>query len=551
MSLQIPSDLSFAQRERLRLAVTVEQERRRRARRKLEDVPSGWREWCRALFPATFSAPFAARHVSTWEWIDGLEDGVAPSPVAYVDVQPRGGGKTTTAETAVIRVGARLSRRFVLYVRSTQDKANESVQSISAKLESDAVGRYYPTLASRQMTKYGHSRGWRIDMLRCANGFNVAALGLDAAVRGVKLDDYRPDLIILDDIDDKSDSAKVRQRKIDVLTASILPAGATHCAYLVEQNLIYAGGIVASLVDGTAEFLLDRHVSGPHVAVEGLAYEERPDGGYTITGGAATWAGQPLPVCESQINTWGLSVFLRESQQDVDESGGIWDHVAYRHAEWHEVPDLVRGEVWVDPAVTSTDDSDCNGIAAGGLDEAGTIFLTYAWEGIDTPLNILVRAILVAIDSRYTYVGVETDQGGDTWLSVFEQAWRSILEGGTWPHIIDRATAVDRADDEELQALLRENEFAAAFIYRDDAWEVLKRPSFRSAKAGAGHGSKVHRNQQMLSDYERGRVRHVRGPHAAAEKALRRFPNKPLDLADTLYWLWYHLNKGRQRSRIG
>ena len=179
-------------------------------------APQQWRDWCRTLFPKTFTRPFSDRQIQLWEWIESIEADGKPSPSAYVDIEPRGGGKTTTAETAVIRLGAKESRKFVLYVRGTQDKANESVQNIGAKLESQNAGLHYPRLSERKISKYGHSRGWKLSMLRSSNGFNVVALGLDAAVRGVKLEDYRPDFIIFDDIDGEHDTPKTIQKKIDI-----------------------------------------------------------------------------------------------------------------------------------------------------------------------------------------------------------------------------------------------------------------------------------------------------------------------------------------------
>jgi phage terminase large subunit-like protein len=67
-------------------------------------------------------------------------------------------------------------------------------------------------------------------------------------------------------------------------------------------------------------------------------------------------------------------------------------------------------------------------------------------------------------------------------------------------------------------------------------------PRFKSAKAGAGHGSKTHRASQMLADYERGRIVHVTGTHRTLERALKRFPvKKPYDLVDASYWAWQDL----------
>lgn len=520
-------------------------------------APAHWRDWLPRLFPRAFTGAFAAHHAELWDWVDSIEPGVTPSPASFVSILARGGGKTTTAETAVIRLGAKKSREFVLYVRATQDKANESIQNIAAKLEGQTVELYYPDLANRKLGKYGHSKGWRMDMFRCESGFNGMALGLDAAARGVKLDDVRPDIIVLDDIDSKHDSPKTVQKKIEIITTSILPAGATHLAVLFVQNLIHANSIAAQVVAGTADFMRDRHVSGPHPAVRNLAYhtEQRPDGStqYVVDGGEPTWVGQPLDVCQAQINLWGLSAFLKEAQHEVEESGGLWDHIEFRHAQADDLPDFIEGQVWCDPAVTSTDDSDNNGVVAGGIadDGPGTIYVIYSDERIDSPVGVLKRAILKAIELRCTTVGVETDQGGDTWKSVYYQAWREIVESDDHPHIVDRETAVARegidTSDYGPDELLRID----AFILRDGEWEAIKRPKYRYAKAGAGHGSKVERNQRMLSDYELGRVVHVLGTHGNLEKALRRFPNKPLDLADAAYWLWFHLKKRRTRSRIG
>ena len=514
-------------------------------------APEKWREWLPLLFPRTFTAEFAPRQVEFWDWIDAIEPDEKPEPSAFFAIWPRESGKTTSAETAVCRVGARQSRNFVLYVRGTQDKANQSVQNIASKLESREIERYHPKLASRKMGKYGHSRGWRMDMLRTDSDFNVLALGLDAAVRGVKLDDYRPDLIIFDDIDAKHDTPKTIQKKIDIITTSIIPAGAKHCAYLGVQNLIHALSIFNTIVEGEADFLHDRHVSGPHPAIVDLAYESKPEGGYRITGGRATWeAGQSLATCEKQINEWGLTSFLQEAQHEVEESGGVWEHIEFRRVEYDALPDFVDGQVWCDPAVTSTDDSDNNGIAAGGIDSDGKIYMVYGDERIDSPVGVIKRAILKAIEFGFSVVGIETDQGGDTWVSVYHQAWQEIVNGEDVSYIISIETAV--ADTEIDTSGYNEQELkrADAFIFRDGDWQLLKRPKYKYAKAGAGHGSKVERNQRMLSDYELGRVLHVLGTHTATERALKRFPNKPLDLADAWYWCWWHLAKRRRKSRI-
>lgn len=461
------------------------------------------------MFPGAFDSDFADRHERFWQHVWSIENGVRPRP--YVAIWPRGGGKTTGGEVATIMLGARGVRRYAWYIQETQDQSDKRVVNIAARLESQEIAEKYPKMSEREIGKFGQSRGWRRNFVRTASGFIVEAVGLDKAARSSKVGDARPDILIIDDIDGQHDTLKTVRKKIETLTKTLLPA-ATHDAVVVfVQNLIHPDSIASQLVDGRADFLLDRIVDGPHPAIIGLEYEQRHDEvaerkRYFIIGGIATWEGQSIEKCQDAIDKEGLTSFLQESQHEVEITGGIWDHVEFERCDWHDTPDLVRGAVWVDPAVTSTDNSDSMGIIAGGIAADDKIYKMYFWEDITTPEDALRRAILKAIELGFDRVGVETDQGGDVW----RPAYKSVCD--------------------DLRA-----EFPA---FADD----MVFPTFDQAKAGAGHGSKAHRNSLMLADYDRGMVIHVQGTHTAYERALRRFPKKPLDLADAGYWLWYDLS---------
>jgi len=498
-------------------------------------APRAWDAWLTELFPNLFTHGFAPHQREFWEWVEAIQPDQGRPP--FIAIWPRGGAKTTSAEAAVVRLGAKGTRRFCLYVRSVQDRANESVRNIAAMLESATLARYYPLLAQRRISKYGFSQGWKADMLRCASGFSVMGLGLDAAVRGVKIEGDRPDLIVFDDLDERGDTPAIVEKKIRTLTTSVLPAGAAHVAILGVQNLVHAGSIFEQLARGKADFLHDRQVSGPFPAVVGLTYTEKPEGGYRITGGTATWAGQDLDTCERQINLWGPSAFLQEAQHEVDVSGGIWDNIVFRHTD-NIPPDVVRGGVWLDPAVTSTDASDCQAIQADALGADGLLYRLYSWEGIASPEEAVLRAIVKCLELGLDSVGIETDQGGDTWSSVYAQVWQQLLEAAKW----HARLALNPTDAEADAWSAAHPELAlVAPIALPLAQGQLRQPQFRSAKAGQGHGSKIARNQRMLVSYEQGKVLHVRGTHGVLETALRRFPNKPLDLADAAYWGWWDL----------
>lgn len=492
-------------------------------------APDDYESWLRALFPSYVAHPFAERHRDLWEWFVALTPGVKPP--AKIDFWGRGGAKSSTAELGVTHAGAGKRRTFVLYVSGTQTQSDKHLQAISGLLEQINIGR--------AVNVYNQSKGWTQRILRAANGFNAVSLGLDASVNGIKLDQYRPDLIVLDDIDNRHDSPAVVLKKFATLTDDILPTGSSDCAVLFIQNILHKNSIAAQLADGRAAFLLNRIPIVIEPAVRNLEYElrARDDGSpyYVITGGEPTWAGQDLAVCEGQINDWGLTAFLEQAQHEVDEpDGGMYGHLTWRHCRWSEVPPLARTCVWCDPAVTNTDQSDCHGIQADGIAADSTIYRLYTWEQRTTPQDVLCRAILKALELGAQVVGVETDQGGDTWESVYQEAWRALTEERD-----------DDADTSPERALIRQHRATYRQLNATHGGMGLNRPAFRSAKAGSGQGGKVERGSKMLADYERGRFVHVEGTHLVLEKALKRFPKaKPFDAHDAAFWSWHYLTGG-------
>lgn len=275
-----------------------------------------WQAWVAEHFPHVAQSPFGSRHIRLWSWFEAIKPGSKPLP--RVEVWPRGGAKSTTAEMGVAYIGTKLSRRYCLYVCETQDQADKHVGNIAKFMEDSGM--------ERDIGKYGNSKGWRRNQLRSANGFNVESLGLDTAARGIKLDEFRPDLIIFDDIDNREDTEKATEKKERAIKDSIIPAGSSDCAVLFIQNLILEDGVVAKLSDDRAKFLLARDVPQIEPAVWNLTTElyDRGDGNmmYRITSGEPTWEGQSLETCEAQINEWGLDSFLRESQHEVQAADG-------------------------------------------------------------------------------------------------------------------------------------------------------------------------------------------------------------------------------------
>lgn len=482
-----------------------------------EELESDWRSWLSYLFPGYVVHSFGEHHETFWEWVWAIQADSHHDPL--IAVWPRGGAKSTSTELAVTALGSRGRRRYVLYVSDTQDQADDHVGNVASMLESTRLSELYPEMGERLMGKFGNSRGWRRNRIRTSTGFTVDAIGLDTAARGVKLEEDRPDLIVFDDLDDANDSTGVTDRKITALTRTILPAQAEHSAVLAVQNLVLPNGIFAKLTgiaEEPADFLVHRTIAGggPVPAVRGLVLGKRSDGSAIIEAGEAVWAGQDLERCQQEIDEFGLTAFLIECQHEVAlRGGGMFDHLTFQHCGADEVPELVMTTVWVDPAVTDTDRSDSMGIQADGIDTDGTIYRLRSWEQRSSPETALQLAISWAYELGARVVGVETDQGGDTWRSVYDAALAAVLDA-------------------------------------HPEWQDRPRPQFQGEKAGAGQGPKVERASRMLADYERPgrRIVHVLGSSTSIlEASLNRFPRaKPYDLVDAAFWSWKFLRDGSQ-----
>ena len=168
------------------------------------------------------------------------------------------------------------------------------------------------------------SKGWKINRLRTRSGLTIDAVGLDAMGRGAKIDNQRPDFFVFDDIDKDHESELLVQKKINTMTRKILPSGAPNAAILGVQNLVHGNSVFARLVDGRADFLAHRQISGPYPAIKNLTYRKLPEGGTVLTGGTPTWERLSLDQCQRIVHDVGLNAFLAEYQHDKTAQQGTF-----------------------------------------------------------------------------------------------------------------------------------------------------------------------------------------------------------------------------------
>src|SRR5262249_15268805 len=387
---------------------------------------------------------------------------------AMMPTRGRGDGRPSTAEMCTTTVGAFGLRPYAIYLSRTQELADRHVETVADLIQSPEMERDFPAFSDRAVNKYGTSRGWRRSRLRTRSGFTLDALGLDSGVRGVKVENVRPGLLVIDDVDDPLDSPAVGRGLTAKIVRGVLPAGASDLAVLAVQNLVHHAGFFGQLVAGTADYLQRRHLVGPVPVLVDPVYDRKlqPDGTVrdVVVAGTPSWAGRTLAACQEFIDTVGLAAFKRECQHEVlDVEGSLYEGVEFRRCTRAEVPwpELERIVVWVDPAVEDSDRSDCHAMQCDALGDDGIIYRLASWEQRATPVVARERAIVTAIKLQAESVGVETNQGGLAWRSVYREAAQRL-----------GLTGSDRL------------------------------PPLRVVKAGQGTGPKAERQGRMVADYQ-------------------------------------------------
>lgn len=301
-------------------------------------MPASWHEWLTLCAPQTYTGSFADFHVEFWDWywaitrkrLAGLP--LTDEEMVFLAIWARGQGKSSNVEWAAITEGAWIGKGYVLYVSGTQRQAKDHVLSIRERIETENVAARFPHLGQPKVGKFGNQYGWSQDILITTGGWAIRPLGLDEGVRGGKVGDRRPTLIILDDVDEHSDSPLVVENKLATISRSIIPAGGKDTIILGAQNLIHRNSVFNQIVTRKSSVLSRRRVSGPFVAFKDLRIETRStDDGprEVIIKGAPTWSDMDLDACQKFLDDSGRKAFLAEYQHDfsaIEESRVISEY---------------------------------------------------------------------------------------------------------------------------------------------------------------------------------------------------------------------------------
>lgn len=310
---------------------------------------------------------------------------------------PRGYSKTTLVGQGVILYWIEYQEyKFPVYISETQTHAETQVNNVAKELEVNTrlkavFGDIVPERQSRLK--------WTQEIIQTTTGVTVVARGRGTQIRGLNVDGQRPDVLVLDDVEDR-DSVKVpeqRKKDSDWFYGDVLPA-------LPEMNPNATIMALGTLLH--SEALLN-------------TLRKDPDWTSIVFG---VWDLQGLPLWADNMSAdkikkkkamytrnGKLGTYYLEYENTVrneDSQKFKQSYIMYSPAAREE---LVGVAIALDPAISQKASACDSAIAVVGMTDKGLITVLETWNQLGaTPNEQLEEYFRLAFKWDVTLYGIES-----------------------------------------------------------------------------------------------------------------------------------------------
>lgn len=192
-------------------------------RRLTQEFPPDLAAWGKYFFPHYLTMPPSGMHKVM---VKHLQWSHKKRKRKRCIIAPRSGAKTTWVSKLYVLFCICLDlEHYIMLIGDSSEQSFQNLAAIKKELEENqALAEAYPHAC-------GQGERWNQSYIITKNGIKVEALGTRKKVRGRSHGQYRPGLIVIDDLenDDGVQSEGMRTRVWNWLTRSLLPCGAPDC----------------------------------------------------------------------------------------------------------------------------------------------------------------------------------------------------------------------------------------------------------------------------------------------------------------------------------
>lgn len=174
-------------------------------RRKVLDPVGGWKYFDQTYFPHYGKAAPSALHEYLYERLPQMVNAISGQRDALA--APRGEAKSTKISMSfVLWCLVTGIKWYPIIIMDAFEQAAEMLEAIKAELEAN------PRLQGDFPEATGQGKVWRVGVITTANGRKVEAFGSNKKIRGRRHGPHRPDLAIMDDIENDENVLTPPQR---------------------------------------------------------------------------------------------------------------------------------------------------------------------------------------------------------------------------------------------------------------------------------------------------------------------------------------------------
>ena len=210
------------------------------------DTPPGILEFGYEYFPHFCEKPPSHFHTELTDELSRMI--MSPDTQRFACAAPRGIAKTTWVSLIFVLycVAYRL-KNFVIVITSASSQASQLMRDIQEELISNQkLAEAFPEMV-------GRGRTWNEEEVITANGIKILMLGAGKSIRGRRHREHRPDLFVIDDLenDERVRNPEQREKLWDWLLKVVLKAKgiAKKADYLVIGTILHFDSVLARLLD--------------------------------------------------------------------------------------------------------------------------------------------------------------------------------------------------------------------------------------------------------------------------------------------------------------
>lgn len=341
--------------------------------------------FCKTFFPKIFTGEFCSFHKEVFQSLQEYIVNHNDEKLNYVRAAPRGHGKSQ-----IISFGLPLwavcfgYAKNILIVSDSAEQASQFIMAIRDELEENEKLRE----AFGDLTD---TKTWANAKIQTANKIQVVAKGAGQKLRGIKYRHYRPDIIIVDDLenDESVETEAQRQKLLNWFHKALIPCGSTTEKIFYIGTVLNYESLLNKLLTAPEYGMWDRKryqavykfsdselweewenilksdtIENPDTVAKQFFAEHREE---MLEGTEVLWAGK-------QKNYYYDLMLLRFMNPEAFDSEYMNDPVSERQREfkeewfkyWEDLPEIKQIYIGVDPSLAKKNKADMSAITVLG-----------------------------------------------------------------------------------------------------------------------------------------------------------------------------------------